>query len=97
MISDGRNPGSNADNHIPVLTEIVELDDAAPAEAPPVQAPSQPAAGAAVVPPALREQGLAPVSYKKNNQPTKKTLFIYPWSAFNKKTGGGGGGGGGGG
>ncbi|WP_055326242.1 DUF2486 family protein [Ralstonia solanacearum] len=60
MISDGRNPGSNADNHIPVLTEIVELDDAAPAEAPPVQAPSQPAAGAAVVPPALREQGLAP-------------------------------------
>ncbi len=60
MISDGRNPGSNADNHIPVLTEIVELDDAAPAEAPPVQAPSQPAAGAPVVPPALREQGLAP-------------------------------------
>lgn len=60
MTPDGRNPGSNADNNIPVLTEIVELDDALPAQAPPVQAPSHPAAAAAIVPPALREQGLAP-------------------------------------
>lgn len=58
MIADGRNSGSPADNNIPVLTEIVELDDAVPA-APPA-APAQ--VPAAAVPPALREQGLAPTS-----------------------------------
>ncbi|WP_296227205.1 DUF2486 domain-containing protein [Ralstonia sp. UBA689] len=59
MTADGRNSGSPADNNIPVLTEIVELDDAAPVAAP-AAAPSQ--APAAAVPPALREQGLAPTS-----------------------------------
>ncbi|MDC6293946.1 DUF2486 family protein [Ralstonia pseudosolanacearum] len=60
MTPDGRNPGPNADNNIPVLTEIVELETQVPAQAPPVQAPPHAAAAAAIVPPALREQGLAP-------------------------------------
>ncbi|MCP1173729.1 DUF2486 domain-containing protein [Ralstonia chuxiongensis] len=61
-MTDGRYPGSHADNNIPVLTEIVELEDVAPAAAPvtprhaPIEAPN------ADVPPALREQGLAPTS-----------------------------------
>lgn len=55
-------PRSPADNNIPVLTEIVDLEDAAPV-APPAAAPSQAAAAAApAVPPVLREQGLAPTS-----------------------------------
>ena len=57
-MSDGRYPGSHPDNNIPVLTEIVDLEDAAP-----VAAPAAPPAPADVgVPPALREQGLAPTS-----------------------------------
>ncbi len=61
-MTDGRNSGSPADNNIPVLTEIVELEDAEPVVAPaatpsPVVAPAAPA-----VPPVLREQGLAPTS-----------------------------------
>ncbi|HJV96904.1 MAG TPA: DUF2486 family protein [Albitalea sp.] len=59
MTADGRNSGSPTDNNIPVLTEIVELDDAMPVAAP-AAASSQ--APAAAVPPALREQGLAPTS-----------------------------------
>ena len=56
-------PRSPADNNIPVLTEIVDLDDAPLEVAPPAPASSrQPAAAAAVVPPALREQGLVPTS-----------------------------------
>lgn len=58
-MSDGRYPGPHADNNIPVLTEIVELDDAAPVAAPAVEPTPAPAD---VVPPALREQGLAPTS-----------------------------------
>lgn len=58
-MTDGRNSGSPADNNIPVLTEIVELEDAAPVAAP-AATPSQVPAPA--VPPALREQGLAPTS-----------------------------------
>ncbi|MGD7085474.1 DUF2486 family protein, partial [Ralstonia pseudosolanacearum] len=53
MTPDGRNPGPNADNNIPVLTEIVELEPQVPAQAPPVQAPPHAAAAAAIVPPAL--------------------------------------------
>ena len=58
-MSDGRYPGSQADNNIPVLTEIVELDDAPPVAEPVAEPASAPAN---VVPPALREQGLAPTS-----------------------------------
>lgn len=58
-MTDGRNSGSPADNNIPVLTEIVELEDAAPVAAP-AATPSQVPAPA--VPPALREQGLASTS-----------------------------------
>ncbi|KHK57516.1 hypothetical protein PI87_07145 [Ralstonia sp. A12] len=58
-MTDGRNSGSPADNNIPVLTEIVELEDAAPVAAP-AATPSQVPTPA--VPPALREQGLAPTS-----------------------------------
>jgi hypothetical protein len=64
-MSDGRYPGSHADNNIPVLTEIVELEDGAPVAAPAASGATAPAlAGAprADVPPALREQGLAPTS-----------------------------------
>lgn len=57
-MTDGRYPGSHADNNIPVLTEIVELDDAAPAPEP----VATPVPAEADVPPALREQGLAPTS-----------------------------------
>jgi len=54
-------PRSHADNNIPVLTEIVELEDAEPAAQ--AAAPSQAAVDAeAIVPPTLREQGLAPTS-----------------------------------
>lgn len=61
-MTDGRYPGSQADNNIPVLTEIVELEDAAPAVTPaaPPRTPAE--ASNADVPPALREQGLAPTS-----------------------------------
>ncbi|MCL6467320.1 MAG: DUF2486 family protein [Ralstonia sp.] len=61
-MTDGRYPGSPADNNIPVLTEIVELEDAAPAVAPaaPPRTPAE--ASNADIPPALREQGLAPTS-----------------------------------
>lgn len=52
-------PKPHADNNIPVLTEIVELDEAVPV-APPDAAPTTSVAD--VVPPALREQGLAPTS-----------------------------------
>ena len=54
-------PKSHADNNIPVLTEIVDLDDATPVAAP-VAAPPAHAHAADVVPPPLREQGLAPTS-----------------------------------
>ncbi|MCO5399832.1 DUF2486 domain-containing protein [Ralstonia soli] len=57
-MSDGRYPGSHPDNNIPVLTEIVELDDAAQAPEP----VETPVPAEAHVPPALREQGLAPTS-----------------------------------
>lgn len=60
-MSDGRYPGSHADNNIPVLTEIVELEDAAPVAAP-AAPPLAPDAPKVHVPPALREQGLAPTS-----------------------------------
>ncbi|WP_413707904.1 DUF2486 domain-containing protein [Ralstonia sp. Ralssp110] len=61
-MTDGRYPGSHADNNIPVLTEIVELEDVAPTAAPaaPPHAPTE--APNVDVPPALREQGLAPTS-----------------------------------
>ncbi len=61
-MTDGRYPRSHADNNIPVLTEIVELEDAAPAAAPaaPPRAPAE--VPNVDVPPALREQGLAPTS-----------------------------------
>ncbi|MGD7276850.1 hypothetical protein ACQCQ7_15660, partial [Ralstonia pseudosolanacearum] len=49
MTPDGRNPGPNADNNIPVLTEIVELETQVPAQAPPVQAPPPHAAAAATI------------------------------------------------
>ena len=39
-MTDGRNSGSPADNNIPVLTEIVELEDAAPVAAPAATAPA---------------------------------------------------------
>lgn len=57
-MSDGRYPGSHPDNNIPVLTEIVDLDDAAPAATP----DATPERAHADVPPTLREQGLAPTS-----------------------------------
>ena len=61
-MTDGRNSGSPADNNIPVLTEIVELEGAEPVVAP-AAAPSPTAAPATpAVPPVLREQGLAPAS-----------------------------------
>jgi hypothetical protein len=60
-MSDGRYPGSHPDNNIPVLTEIVDLDDAAPV-ATPAATPSASEAVNVDVPPALREQGLAPTS-----------------------------------
>nr|WP_311527772.1 DUF2486 domain-containing protein [uncultured Ralstonia sp.] len=61
-MSDGRYPGSHPDNNIPVLTEIVELEDAAPVAAPAAPPPVPAEAPKADVPPALREQGLAPTS-----------------------------------
>ena len=61
-MSDGRYPGSHADNNIPVLTEIVELEDAAPVAAPAATPPAPVEAPKADVPPGLREQGLAPTS-----------------------------------
>ena len=61
-MTDGRYPGSHTDNNIPVLTEIVELEDAAPAAAPAATPPAPVDAPSADVPPALREQGLAPTS-----------------------------------
>ncbi|CAJ0699815.1 hypothetical protein LMG19089_02437 [Ralstonia edaphis] len=61
-MTDGRYPGSQADNNIPVLTEIVELEDAAPTAAPAATPPAPVAAPGVDVPPALREQGLAPTS-----------------------------------
>jgi len=60
-MSDGRYPGSHPDNNIPVLTEIVDPDDAAPV-ATPAATPSASEAVNVDVPPALREQGLAPTS-----------------------------------
>ncbi len=54
-------PKSHVDNNIPVLTEIVDLDDATPVAAP-VAAPPAHAPSADVIPPPLREQGLAPTS-----------------------------------
>jgi len=59
-MTDGRNSGSPADNNIPVLTEIVELEDAEPVAAP--AAVPSPATMTPAVPPVLREQGLAPTS-----------------------------------
>ena len=59
-MSDGRYPGSHPDNNIPVLTEIVELEDAAPVAAPAATPPAP--VETANVPSALREQGLAPTS-----------------------------------
>jgi len=61
-MTDGRYPGSQADNNIPVLTEIVELEDAAPAAVPAATPPAPAEAPHVDVPPALREQGLAPTS-----------------------------------
>ncbi|MDE2204310.1 MAG: DUF2486 family protein [Burkholderiaceae bacterium] len=59
-MTDGRNAGSQADNNIPVLTEIVELDEAIPLAAPAAMPP--PTQAAEAVPPTLREQGLASTS-----------------------------------
>ena len=61
-MTDGRYPGAHADNNIPVLTEIVELEDAAPAAVPAATPPAPAEAPHVDVPPALREQGLAPTS-----------------------------------
>ncbi len=55
-------PKSHADNNIPVLTEIVELDDAESAASPTEASPQSMPAAEAEVPPVLREQGLAPTS-----------------------------------
>lgn len=61
-MTDGRYPGSPADNNIPVLTEIVDLDDTAPVAASAATPPAPAEAAKVDVPPALREQGLAPTS-----------------------------------
>ena len=55
-MTDGRNAGFPADNNIPVLTEIVELDEAMPLAAPLAMPPS--AADAETAPPAPHEPGL---------------------------------------
>ena len=61
-MTDRRYPGSHADNNIPVLTEIVELEDAAPTAAPAATLPEPVETPSVDLPPALREQGLAPTS-----------------------------------
>ncbi|OCS44266.1 DUF2486 family protein [Ralstonia pickettii] len=61
-MTDGRYPGSPADNNIPVLTEIVDLEGVAPVAAPAAAQHVPAGAPDVAVPPTLREQGLAPTS-----------------------------------